>query len=171
MSCKTNTDGDWGFKFSRQSNVHGLLLRNTAEFNRHTIRSLEAITDNIGTDEVKRGCGNLYRLGLEPQVLGNSKFWFHLQNCTLQWHQEKICYTGGRLLALLDALSPDVPTATYPIYSICFQLSFHYLPLWGLYLACVSVTTGTRYSRPPPPLPNWSWSHMHPPTFVTFITS
>lgn len=57
-----------------QINVHGLLICNTVEFSRHSIRSQEAITYNIGTDEVKGGCGNLYQLGLEPQVLGNSKF-------------------------------------------------------------------------------------------------
>ena len=52
-----------------QVNVHDLIC-NTVEFSRQSIRS-QAITD-IGMDKVKRDCGNLYRLGLPPQFLGNS---------------------------------------------------------------------------------------------------
>jgi hypothetical protein len=92
-----------------QINVHGLIC-NTVEFSRHSIRSLEAITDNIGTD-VKRGCGNLYRLGLEPQVL---------DNCTAQWHQEIVFLAVGCSLFFtrLAWELPVVPTATYPIRSV-----------------------------------------------------
>jgi hypothetical protein len=42
--------------------IRGLVIRNAVEFSGHSMRYREALTDNIGTDEVKRHCGNLYRL-------------------------------------------------------------------------------------------------------------
>jgi len=150
------------------------VICNAVEFSRHSMRSrgLHWYWNRWGKDRLWKfiSSGPVVRLWDESRklyVTVSTDFIYRTALWIVTRNRCVVLTVDCSLLMRFAWKFPVVQNAPYPIHSIYFQFySFHYLPLRGLYLSYLSVTTDTQYSRPL----NLSWPCLLSPTFVTLTT-